>query len=181
MKPDAFVDDYGRAIVLIEYARHGKLWMPHSVFVSEAPKYQCCSTFDFSWSETRRGLYYHESGSGGVPYINGWPGVGRTVGKVWWDDVAAPELRTGGGEVVRAADLQGMGFELVAKPLVLGGGTERNPFIYGVEGDVVYCTKCRDHLPEDDVCEHVFWCDDCGEWGGDASDKAKCRHRKARP
>lgn len=178
MKPESFEDHDRRPIGLIEYEQHGKLWMPHSVFVSHAPDHPLyCSTFDFNWSKTTGGLYYHESGSGGGPYINGWPGAKRTHAKLWWDQVAAPKLKTGGGEEVGAADLAGLGFDLVADPIDLGDH-ETNPFLYGIEGDVIYCTKCRDHLPESDVCEHVFWCEKCQEWGGAEGNKEHCRHRK---
>lgn len=34
----------------------------------------------------------------------------------------------------------------------------------GIESDAVHCGVCRDWLPEDDACRHVFWCD--GEWAG---------------
>lgn len=171
-----FTDDKGLPIALIEYHRHGKLWMPHWVLTTK-PDGRCyCQVYDFDWSDSYSTLYYHNSGSGVGPYINGWPNAKRARAKLWWDQSAAPVLKSGGGEILTAEDVAKQGFALIAEPLVLGNG-ETNPFIYGSHGEVIYCTKCRDHLPEDNPCEHVFWCERCGEWGG-AEGNTDCRHRK---
>jgi hypothetical protein len=179
MKTEPFHDYEKRPIVLIEYHDEGKLWMPHSLFVSHAPEHPLyCSTFDFNWSKTMSGLYYHESGSGPGIYINGWPGAKKAHAKLWWDQNAAPVLKTGGGEIVTADGLLALGFELIPTPLILDQLCTTNPFIFGMASRVIYCTKCSDHMPEDAHCDHVFWCDRCNEWGGSASDKEQCRHRK---
>jgi hypothetical protein len=179
MKNDLFQDYENRRIVLIEYAGQGRIWMPHSVFVHDAPDFpHCFSTYDFTWSKTHGSLYYHESGSGGPPYVNGWPGAKKTHAKLWWDQEASPILETGGGQVITSADLPSLGFELISEPLILDNDAETNPFIYGIEMGVICCTKCQDWLPEDEPCNHVFWCEKCGVWGGAASDKEGCRHRK---
>lgn len=166
----------GRPIVMIEYHQHGKLWMPHEVFVSHAPKYpKYCSRFDCDWSKRDETLYFHESGSGGGAYLNGWPNAKRVHAKLWWNPELGVDLRQGSGEPV--TDFRALGFELLTHPLKLGG-SEPNPLEYGCEGGVLYCTKCKDYLPEDNPCGHVFWCDRCHEWGGAEGNKEHCRHRK---
>jgi hypothetical protein len=166
----------GKPIVLIEYHRHGTFWMPHQVFVSHAPKHpNYCDVFDFEYCNRDGDLLYHESGSGGGAYINGWPGSKRVHAKLWWNHEAGVELTTGGGDKV--TDFRALGFEYLTHPIKLGT-TEANPFTYGLEGEVLYCTKCKDHLPDDHLCEHIFWCDRCEEWGGAYGNKERCKHRK---
>jgi hypothetical protein len=179
MKPNAFTDWEGRPIVLIEYTRAGNRWKPHQIFVSNAPKYPAYfDLYDAQWSRARGDLFYHNSGSGGV-YINEWPGAKTTRAKLWWDQKAAPNLKTGGGDKVTEADLAGLGFRLIKEPLPLGPLKERNPFQYGTMGCVVYCSRCRDWHSEEDPCDHVFWCEACQGWGGSTPDKS-CKHRKPR-
>lgn len=166
----------GRPIVMIEYHQHGKLWMPHEVFVSHAPKHSnYCSHFDFNWCKRDGALLYHEAGSGPGAYLNGWPNAKRVHAKLWWNHELGAALRQGSGEPV--TDFRALGFDLLTHPVKLGG-TDQNPFEYGSEGGVVYCTKCNDHLPEANVCSHIFWCERCNEWGGSEGNKERCRHRK---
>jgi hypothetical protein len=170
-------DEKGNPIVMIEYHRNGNLWMPHEVFVSHAPKYpKCCSHYDFNWSRGSETLYFHKAGSGPGVYVNGWPNSKKRMAKLWFDDSAGVPIRQGSGAPVE--DFAALGFELIARPLPLGPGNDGNPFDFGVEARVVYCRKCRDHFSEDAHCDHIFWCDRCNEWGGGASDKESCKHRK---
>lgn len=173
----AFTDWEGRPIVLIEYTLAGTIWKPFQVFVSHAPKYpKYFDLYDFEWSRARRELFYRNSGSGGV-YVNARPGAKRMQSKLWWDQKAAPDLKTGGGDKLTEKDLAGQGFRLLQEPIPLGPEAERNPFQYGTFAAVVYCKRCQDYHPEDDPCEHVFWCEVCGGWGGSTDDKA-CKRRK---
>lgn len=165
----------GKPIVLIEYYKVATFWMPHAVFVSNAPKHpQYFAEVDFNYCNRDGALFYHETGGGGL-YVNGWPNAKKLHAKLWWNHELAPGLRTGGGDKV--TDPATLGFELLTHPLKLGAA-EVNPFTYGSEGEVLYCTKCKDHIPEDHPCGHVFWCEKCHVWGGAASDKERCRHRK---
>lgn len=45
-----------------------------------------------------------------------------------------------------------------------------------IEDETVYCTECDDWLPEHasyKPCEHINWCDDCGDWSK-PDDRCEC-------
>ncbi len=169
-------DDQNRPVVMIEYHRIGNLWMPHEAFVSHAPTHpNYCAHHDFAWSRGAGALFYHEAGMGPGVYVNGWSD-GKIHAKLWFNESAGVEMRQGSGKPVE--NLRDLGFEQIKEPLPLGKIQEPNPFVYGTEGRVIYCKKCRDFWSEDDHCEHIFWCDQCNEWGGSASDKERCKHRR---
>lgn len=44
-----------------------------------------------------------------------------------------------------------------------------------IESDAVYCSECRDFFPEDNTCEHVWWCDKAGWW---STPSEPCGHER---
>lgn len=46
-----------------------------------------------------------------------------------------------------------------------------------IEQDAVWCSECRDHYPEEDLCEHCWWCDKTG-WFSTPTERCKCKDRE---
>jgi hypothetical protein len=44
------------------------------------------------------------------------------------------------------------------------------------ERSCYWCSACKDMLPDNDVCEHMDWCDDCGVMN--TPDDDECSHRR---
>jgi hypothetical protein len=42
----------------------------------------------------------------------------------------------------------------------------------------VYCSVCRDRLPDGGLCEHCWWCDTAG-WYSTPSERCECKDREA--
>jgi hypothetical protein len=34
----------------------------------------------------------------------------------------------------------------------------------GIQQEAVWCSTCKDHLPEEELCEHCWWCDTVGDY-----------------
>ncbi len=45
---------------------------------------------------------------------------------------------------------------------------------HAIEQDSVWCSKCRDRMPGDDLCQHVRWCDQTGWYVTPDDDCSKC-------
>ncbi len=43
-----------------------------------------------------------------------------------------------------------------------------------IEQDAVWCSTCRDHLPEEYLCEHCWWCGKIG-WYSTPSERCDCK------
>ena len=48
--------------------------------------------------------------------------------------------------------------------------------VNGIEGDSIYCSECRDSLPESSICEHVWWCEKTG-WWSTPSERCDCKNQ----
>lgn len=44
-----------------------------------------------------------------------------------------------------------------------------------VDTDTAYCGTCKDMLPTDDLCSHIWWCDECGWW---SIPSERCSHKR---
>jgi hypothetical protein len=80
-------------------------------------------------------------------------------------------------------ELAKMGYRRLAKPRLLTTWSRektRSPFEAASEGEVYWCARCKDHLPDESSCSHVYWCDDCGGWfycdtkTGNDDDRSTC-------
>jgi hypothetical protein len=49
--------------------------------------------------------------------------------------------------------------------------------VNGIEGSSVWCFECLDVFPENDLCEHCWWCDKTG-WWSTPSKRCKCKDRE---
>jgi hypothetical protein len=155
--------------------------------------------YDFNWSRLNDEVYWHESGSGGTDgtypvsrYVlptgkcdadgkpeflppdptaepQSWiwlaPGV-VPIEELGWD---AKAYRYRGQRVLSREDLREMGYLLLDE---LPG----DPFEDAEERETVYCDVCHDDLPlrayELEVCDHVYWCDGHGGYGGEGVDES---------
>lgn len=141
----------------------------------DKPNGHCPHYFDFNYCRRNGTIYYHNSGAGGElklrlgtlvqpmnpPACEFWAASGLPLyrdGKTW----RRPAKIRGDDE------LAAMGYRRLKQPRLLrqGGKASRNPFDVAEEGEVVYCRRCDDWLPDDgwSVCEHLRWCDACAAW-----------------
>lgn len=40
----------------------------------------------------------------------------------------------------------------------------------------LWCTECGDCMPDDDHCEHIWWCPECHGYGGPGCELDECEH-----
>lgn len=151
------------------------------------------TTFDFEHSRADGYTYYHDSGGGcasiGGPlvsarrYAHRYPAVCQRglLGQaaVWWHPAVFDFSPT---------RMEANGWRVLPHPMALNGQrgwkprdelgldrmeANRDPFAvsepyYPVEGTTEYCRVCDDSLSEDNdpICEHVRWCEECGQHTG---------------
>jgi len=138
--------------------------------------------FDVDWSEAWEELYFHLSGGGPAGPIE----VGMAAEPdpppfaLWIKEGVLLEQRVevDGRWVPEPLAREGLlarGYVLLAEPLVCGQAYKpgegyvptRNPLLAATEGDTIYCEFCNDRFPvqeAEEACEHIAWCDKCGDW-----------------
>lgn len=95
--------------------------------------------------------------------------VGSWAGRVYLSELvdgvrhrlwAAEDItfcRSGSDEMLSVSEISELGYELdqdSPKPRL-------SPYDW-TEGSTYYCKRCDDNLPDQDHCEHVYWCGECG-------------------
>lgn len=146
--------------------------------------------YDFEWCERDQALYFELIGGGP---LNGYS-VARFAepqppkAKLW----LAPDISVQDAgrdeKTISNAELLAMGYEIINEPLLLDSGWGRpstNPFDHAESGGCLYCRECDDWLPEDEMCQHLDWCDECGMWVygadgtyNDGTPESKCNHSR---
>lgn len=161
--------------------------------------------YDFAWCKRDACCYHHLSGGGGgVPFLegvphfltsagNGWVGTGkrrrfryhyhRARTRLWLDPSVDRVRVAGGRKHEMEVDRDGLrrdGWFLLHRAA--------NPFDDAEDDRAHWCVFCEDDLPEENLCEHLDWCDRCN--GGDVvyvktdpgiavpSHSTRCRHRR---
>jgi hypothetical protein len=167
MKPLLFDDGYcGRVerVVAVEYHPLNNRLFPVSVFTMSndgSPRDGWISgLYDFAWCKRNGALYYDLSGSGGRFYIhplcrpNDPPRCA-----LWWERSLVWPTNGGNCSHRRLSDktVRRFGYDILANPL-------GNPFDDACWGNTEYCVRCDDHLPADELCSHVWWCEKCGDF-----------------
>lgn len=180
---------YGRPdeiVAGIIYHREGSLLLPHSVFtVSGEPeggnprKAWMAGIYDFNYCRRDGTVYYHLSGGGGTFYLNRYCEPQPPPACLWYDSkLVAPTNDRIHKRYPSAATIRKWGYEIVSAPLTVDFvNGEQNPFNNAVHGEVEYCTKCHDHIPEDSLCEHIWWCEKCSVH---STPQDRCKHRRER-
>ena len=105
--------------------------------------------YDVDWCERDQRLYYHMSGGGaqpGVAFLDPQDTYWLAAGYRLPDWVSLADY----GKRIDIPDPRW----LVWPPDLAS------------EGDTVWCTVCDDHMPSEDVCEHLVWDDDAAVWAG---------------
>lgn len=168
-------------VVAIEYHPSGprNALVPHSVFTTDhASPSKYCDSYDFDWCRRDKTIYYHLSGSGSFymhPIGSGFRKPPRAA--VWWDSSIIVGPTNGGNSSKRtigANTLRRWGYDVLPEPAVLPGGII-NPFDDAVMDDTEYCSRCKDKLPTERLCSHVWYCEKCGCY---SSPGERCKHRR---
>lgn len=147
--------------------------------------------WDFEYCKRDNRLYFDAVGSGGDArfyYVGGEALPCRAPTKLWLAEGVVPhDSRDDDNKIALSADeLLARGYVLIGEPIELNlgwDGPTPNPFDHGHEDDCCYCKTCDDWLPEESMCSHLAWCDDCGDWYyvddrslNDAINDSKCEH-----
>jgi hypothetical protein len=134
------------------------------------------SEWDFDFCRRDGRLYYHCSGCGPSPCLN----VKVTPAKpplcaVWWDSAVVASFRSGDGtdRVLDADEILAMGYTVMTEPKV--SGFAGNPFFDASNDSTEWCSRCRDRLPKQNLCRHIWWCSECGMY---STPGCRCGHRE---
>jgi hypothetical protein len=182
-------DEIVTAIIYRQRNKKGDL-LPMDVFTSTwvdrsklgpgyPPSSFSTSVYDFDWCERDQTLYQHKSGGGGENFYihpSGEPAKPPRCA-VWWNrEIVKPtngRIRT---SFLGERYLRRIGYDVLTEPLPVLGGSE-NPFSDACDGDVEYCSRCNDHLPTDNLCDHIWYCEKCGVY---STPSERCKHRPAK-
>lgn len=176
------VDPEGEPICVIIYHDN----KPHSVF----SRAKWANVYDFEWCENDQICAYHNSGSGGLPYLNKYVQRRPPVLKIWvrpgtqlvgnhdW-----PKRKKFSAKSARRK-LARWGMKLIDSPVLLQSalGMTGNPFEWDLagHGSAEYCTECEmfhydDGYGDGQLCEHVGFCEEHGMRNGKGcSDGCDC-------
>jgi hypothetical protein len=100
-----------------------------------------------------------------------------------WYERQAVVITTDQGTRARHPDayLRRSGYDVLDAPAVAGGCAnpfETDWFRHNEESETVYCSVCNDRFPEylcNEICPHVWWCDECSVYVGPGTDE-HCKH-----
>jgi hypothetical protein len=98
-------------------------------------------TYDFDWCARDERYYHHNSGSGIRGPERVYPGS-----TIWAADSVELQCE---GEFERLVDPPHV--EMIIE--MLESCSEHQAY---------YCPVCRDTFPDEDLCQHMAWCDECG-------------------
>lgn len=187
MKPLTYNHGYSRGeerIVAIEYRRERlpskeEIIVPFQVFTTDHqnPSAWICGHYDFDWCRRDECLYYHLSGSGGRFYIHPLARPAKPpLVPLWWDSSLVHPTNGGNSSNRKLSDatVTRFGYKIVPEPLPLFS-VSANPFNDAHHASVEYCTRCGDHLQDDGLCEHIWWCEKCGVY---SAPQDRCGHKE---
>jgi hypothetical protein len=173
---------YGeQRVIAIEYQWIDKGWRPFDVFtIKNGSTSLYCHQWDFDWCRRDGVLIYRCTGSGGGVYFGPLcePNhKSETAPRLWWDR-AFPNPR--GCQIkskpVTERTINRWGYRIIGAPLLLKSswGDTTNPFEVGEYGDTTWCARCMDHVNTENLCSHIWFCDECGNY---SSPSDRCGHR----
>lgn len=136
--------------------------------------------YDVDWSR-RYGYIYHHSGSGGINPVR-VDSIYFACGEVKVEETPCMLLerskttRRWKSREIRARNKTR---RLAALPksfrLENGGDLMDWLEVHGIDRGSVYCSECRDCMPDDELCKHCWWCEKIG-WFSTPSDR--CGHKR---
>lgn len=122
--------------------------------------------WDFNWCKRDEMYYPYMSGFGGDGLYRVSPFVEPDPPKAkLWVAPRVPIVRHGSSSRLREKTILKMGYLRVPEPLLLNG-MNPNPFECDLEmyyEGMEYCSRCDDQFPRDLLCDHLMYCDWCGE------------------
>lgn len=130
-------------VVAVEYhAGH-----PHSV-VTATKSGRGWSVWDFDWCKRDQTVYYHQSGGSPAEAYS----VGKMVGGTTdlWVDPSITTFKNYSGKPLTRRQVEKYGYRFLPK-------LKEDPFDNAVSGAVTWCMVCKDHLPDDNSCNHLVW------------------------
>lgn len=128
-------------------------------------------TYDVDYSKTY-GYIFHMSGCGGRTVFD-VSGIYFVSGEVRVNEVPSTFVQPASRQRNKTRKLRRLpqSFDLQPGQDLLDW-LERN----GIDSDTVWCSICRDRLPESDLCEHTWWCDRTSSYST-PDDRCKCANR----
>jgi hypothetical protein len=169
-----YQDGHPFSVVTEEHWDHSR--KPWFVPGRDEPTGTCANDWDFEWCKRDRTCYFHQSGTGGGDplqcEVHRFTHPDPPPGAIWCasDVVLTRWISAEKTDVQIRSDvtLLKMGYVRLARPLLLRGNGKRsrNPFLTSDEVDthILWCERCKDHIPGDAECEHIEWCDRCSWW-----------------
>jgi hypothetical protein len=155
--------------VAIEYRQEGVLWVPFNVLTSPEGS-KATYSWDCEWSKAHETLLFHNAGGGfGSYYVcDKFIEPSPPPAALWVADgiqLVAHKIRGEGKRKLTVAQALNNGYVIIPEPLPLKDGP--NPFEQNnsEEAEAVWCKECQDwyYRDHDDPCEHLEWCDQCGQ------------------
>jgi hypothetical protein len=124
------------------------------------------NVFDVDWCRRDGDYLWHLSGGGGQPPVT-IDGPYWTPSKRWVHE--SPCLL-----VHAEARQRNITRRLSKLPMDLNGCTDLKDYLesYERQDESVYCAKCLDDLPSENLCAHCWWCEDVG-WYSTPSERSK--------
>jgi len=126
---------------------------------TEMRPFTVCDTknqYDVEYCKRDDQLHYDESGSGGSPYLDGRDNL-------WWAaDGIRPDIIDKDGKR-QPAPMENR-IELPQKYRDEDTGEPAAIDDWAYYGRTESCEICQDRFPLDDLCEHIEWDDEEGDW-----------------
>lgn len=168
------------AAIAIFHKRPNGRFELFSVYTT-GPDFRYRNGYDVDWCR-RDGLYYYHSSSGG-PLM---PNNPMPVDGIYWS--AKPELVKEQSSTIcnRASRKRNKTRRLAGIPRAFTKYRWKSSHKYrdifdwlqdnGREDTAIFCAECEDHLPVENPCEHIWWCEVNGWWSipTERFDKCKC-------
>jgi hypothetical protein len=133
----------------------------HQVWTSE-PGRKSYSMYDVSWTKRDRRYSFHKSGGGPFP---------ATVSGIYWTSDPALVIEEESSWSLDGDPAMGERNKtrrLTDLPIDVKGCGDVLEWLYNYHhsAQTVYCDICVDSIPDDDLCAHIWWCDEGGDFQG---------------
>lgn len=147
----------------------------------DGKRYELQRVYDVDWSKTCGCYIFHMSGAGGSQpitvsgiYVASGPVETQETPTTLVDGRDHPPWRSRETRVIRRLN-HTRRLRKLPKSFDLAPGQHLLDWLqhHGIEAPSVYCSTCKDHLPDTDLCEHCWWCDKTG-WYSTPSERCGC-------
>ncbi len=152
------------------YRIHSLYTVSREIARYDGKEYIGITGWDVDWIEHDQEYAYHQSSGGGS--------LRHTVSGIYWRHPSM--LHMVREETARYVDRtfrkRNKTRRIRRIPIDLDGEADLMQFLEnrGSETEVYYCSICKQYLPDDDECEHVWQCDDGSKRGPGAEEQDPC-------